>query len=86
MVITFAFLDRAQVYAFEQHVQIGPTQRVLNSIPPMMAKCTLLQSFAPDAITTAVKIEYLCLGAPAVDEHKQLAAKWIFLKLALDQR
>lgn len=50
-----------------------------------MAERTLFQSFAPDAVTASVKVEYLYLVAFAVDKHKQLAAEWIFLKLVFSQ-
>jgi len=85
MVVARVFLDRFEVNAFEQHFEISPAERVFYGILPVVAKGTLLQSFAPDAVTAAVKIEYLCLVAFAVDEYKELTAERIFLKLVFHQ-
>ena len=44
-------------------------------------KLSLLQSFTPETITAAVKVQYFALGAFAINKHVQVTRERVFLHL-----
>jgi len=51
----------------------------------VIVELPLLQSLAPDAVATAIKVEDLHLGLFAVDEDEEVAGERILFELLLDQ-
>ncbi len=85
MFVAFILLNAAGINAFKDELQICPRHCLLDGFACMSMKLTLFQSFAPDTVSTAIKIQHLALGLFAVDEDKQLAAEWVFFKFVSHQ-
>ena len=75
-----------EVDAFEQQLQLCPRQQRLLLSAATQLKASPLETLTPQAVTAAVEIQHLHLGAFAVDEHEQVPAGRVFVQRIPHQR
>jgi|TARA_Y100000034_G_scaffold108718_1_gene139308 hypothetical protein len=81
---TFVLARLLQVNSFQKKLELKPVKRSLSRRGSRVIELPLDQSFAPNTVTGAIKIEHLRLRLSPIDEDEQLAAQGVFTQLMFD--
>lgn len=80
------FLDGFfQRNAFQNQLELRPAERLFFTGLHREVELPRFQTFHPDTVATAVKVQDLHPVALAIEKHKQVPAEWIFSQMMLRQ-
>lgn len=74
-----------QLDSLEKALQLCQTQWRLDRSALLGNKLTLLETFAPNRVAGAIKIENLHLRLSPVNKHITVTAQWIFVEAVTDK-